>query len=587
MRELLTLRRFCSPHKWRILCGIFFLILNNLTELVTPGILAYGTAAVALMYEEGVVDRDTLLAYGGILVGATLLRGLLSFIQRMLIVRTSRTIERDIRNELFTRLASLSPSFFTQAHTGDLIARATNDLNAVRAVLGMGIMYTIDSFNKFTGGLIILLFVDVKVTLLMLLPLLIAPVITRVFGGKIHKRFTDVQEQFSELNTRAQENFAGIRVIKSFAQETNEIDRFDRMTREYVDRNIHMAKLRSLLFPLVSSIAGLAIVISFTLSGTAAIRGLMTSQDFFMYVFYVPMLMWPMYVSGFLTLVLQSGAASMRRINQLLAEEPTIADAPDCIELERAGGAIEFRDFSFRYEEAAAPAVDRINLKIPAGSTLAIVGPTGSGKTTLAAAIPRLLEVEPGQVFVDGHDITTIGVRSLRRQVGYVPQDTFLFSETIRENIAFGFNGEAPEPSVEAAAQVSRLSNDVDQISRGYDARLGERGVNLSGGQKQRTAISRAVILDAPILILDDCLSAVDTHTEEEILKRIAHVMAQRTSIIISHRISAVKNADQIVVLSEGRIAEQGTHDTLLAAGGIYATIQRKQQLEEELETLT
>ena len=549
--------------------------------------------------------------YCFILVVVMLVKGFFSFWTRWILIGISREIEYDLRNDLLSRLLEQDAQFYGSNRTGDLMSRVTNDLNAVRMVLGPGIMYTATTIATSVLAVYFMVRLSAGLTLWVLLPVPLVVVSVWFFGQVIHRLSAQIQAALGVLSTRAQENLTGMRVIRAYGQEQPQIEAFDRANRDYVDRNIQLIGSWSLFFPALSTLIGLTVIILLGVGGTQVIHQQVSLGTFSAFYAFLIQLVFPMIAIGFVTNIFQRGAASMGRMNYILTAQPRIADAAPAagttaesngnrasqaaagdgrapVANTEIRGEIEFRHLSFAYPTGAdgtpGPLVLRdINLHVPAGSTLAIVGPTGSGKSTLAALIGRLWDVPRDELLIDGRSIRDYPLAALRRAIGYVPQDTFLFSETIRENIAFGVE-EADEEAVLEAAEIASISGEIQSFPSRYDTMVGERGITLSGGQKQRTALARAVLRQPRILVLDDALSSVDTHTEESILGRLREIMRQRTTILIAHRISTVKNADQIVVLREGQIVERGTHDELLALGGYYADLYQKQLLEEELE---
>jgi ATP-binding cassette subfamily B multidrug efflux pump len=557
------------------------------------------------------LSRHALGLYCIVLVAVMLVKGFFSFWSRWILIGVSREIEYDLRNDLLARLVVLDPEFYARNRTGDLMSRVTNDLNAVRMVLGPGIMYTANTIATSVLAVYFMVKLSPMLTMWVLLPVPVVAVSVWYFGQIIHRLSEKIQAALGVLSTRAQENFTGVRVIRAYAQEKSEIESFDRANRDYVDRNIQLIGSWSLFFPALSTLIGLTVIILLGMGGTEVMGRSISLGTFLAFFTFLIQLVFPMIAVGFVTNIFQRGAASMGRLNYVLNAQPNIRDAeiPEA-EISSASadgngrpgdrvhgrpigakpdirGEIEFRRLTFAYptgpSEAPGPPVLRdISLHVPAGSTLAIVGPTGCGKSTLAALVARLWEAPRGTLFIDDRPIREYPLDVLRKAIGYVPQDTFLFSETIRENIAFGVDMLDEEQILEAA-EIASVSGEIQSFPKRFETMVGERGITLSGGQKQRTSLARAILRQPKILVLDDSLSSVDTDTEERILRRLREVMRQRTTILIAHRISTVKSADQIVVMREGQIVERGTHEALLALGGYYADLYQKQLLEEEL----
>lgn len=586
MKPLLRLKPYLAKYKKTLLLGLFAVVASNLFTVAQPHFIGKAVDVLDAARTTSNLRMSDIFFWAGAIVAFTLVAGFFTFLTRQTIIVASRRIEYDLRNDFLAHIQKLSLSYFQNTPTGDLMAHATNDIGAVRNSLGPGIMYPTDTVMGFTMVVTIMLVRDWELTLLAMIPLPFVSVAMYQLGKIVHEKFEARQEQYSKLTTRAQENLSGIRVVKAYVREAYEIGLFHSLSWEYLKKNLVLARVQSLMWPLMFLLVGLSLVITLYVGGTRVIAGAMTIGDLTAFFGYLAMLIWPMIAFGWVINVLQQGAASMSRLAKIFDTEPEIKDTNlTDHSITSLRGAIEFRDVRFTHKNANRESLSGINLTIPEGTTLAIVGYTGAGKSTMVNLIPRLYDVTGGQLLIDGHDIRTIPLDVLRSNIGYVPQETFLFSDTLRENIGYGTDN-GTEEHVHEAAEISRLAHDVSDFPRGYATMLGERGITLSGGQKQRTSIARAVMRKPKILILDDSLSSVDTYTEEEILKRLRGIMKGRTSIIISHRISTVQHADQIVVLHEGRIVERGNHDELVELGGIYAELHRKQLLEEELEQL-
>jgi ATP-binding cassette, subfamily B, multidrug efflux pump len=530
------------------------------------------------------VTRDKLMTFALLLLAIACAKGIFQFLTRWIVIGVSREIEFDLRNDLFRHLEKLSYSYYQRTRTGDIMARATNDLNAVRMLLGPAIMYSANTIVFTAGALVFMLSISPRLTLYAFLPLPIVSIIIQYFGRQIHERFERIQAMFSDISARAQENFSGVRVIRAYVQEEAEIDAFEAANQEYIGRSLKLVRLMGMLWPTLEVMLGFAIVLVLWLGGREVLQGRITVGDFVAFNTYMVQLTWPVIALGWVINIFQRGTASMGRINEILVEQPNIADIVEASSSERTTtpleGEIEFCNLNFAYN--GAPVLHDINLRIPSGTSLAIVGPTGSGKTTLVSLIPRIYDAPPGAVLIDGRPIREFPLEFLRKSIGFVPQETFLFSESVRENIAFGVQG-ASDAEIWRAAQAASIADEIESFPEQYKTLVGERGITLSGGQKQRSAIARALIRDPRILILDDALSSVDTHTEDKILNHLREIMAGRTTIFISHRVSTVRNADLIAVLHSGRIVELGTHDELLARNGYYTDLYNKQLLEEEL----
>jgi len=585
MRSLFKLKKYFARYKSKIYLGFLFIFLSNITSVYVPLLIRDGIDELRQK-----LSSPALLKYALLIVGVTFVSGVFRFLIRQTIIVTSRKIEFDLRNDLWAHLQKLSLRFYQNTKTGDIMAHATNDINAVRNFIGPAVMYSVDTFTLFIFTLALMISIDLKLSLLSLLPFPLMSIFVYYFGKKIHILFTKIQEHFSVLTSKAQENLSGIRIIKAYVREESEINHFRKLSYEYFKKNLNKIKIDSLFHPVLFLVIGSSIILIMWYGGLKVIDGELTLGELTAFVLYMGYLIWPAIAFGWITNLTQQAAASQKRLNALFAIEPEIKDSERTnYSIKSLKGEIEFRNVSFRYRENLPFVLRNINLKIPAGSTYAIIGHTGCGKTTLVNLILRFYDVTDGEVLIDGNNVRTIPLRVLRDETSYVPQETFLFSDTLKNNIAYGLI-DLPEElinkRVEEAVRIAHLTPDIETFPNGLETIIGERGITLSGGQKQRTSIARAVAKGGKILILDDCLSAVDTNTEEMILKNLKEFMKGRTSIIISHRISTVKDADQIIVIDNGTIAEQGTHEELIELNGIYARIYQKQLLEKELEEI-
>jgi ATP-binding cassette, subfamily B, multidrug efflux pump len=571
MRPLLP---YLKRYRWGFAAGAVCIILSNGAWAGLPRVI--GNAAQSL---EGGVTRHKLLIFALQVLALAAVRGIFLFLTRWVVIGISRDIEFDLRNDLFAHLETLSYSYYQRMRTGDIMARVTNDLNAVRMLMGPAIMYSANTLVFTTAALWFMVGNSPKLTFYAFLPLPVISIVIQYFGRRIHERFERIQAMFSDISARAQENFSGARVIRAYVQEEAEIESFETANQEYVARSLKLVRLMGMLWPTLELMLGLALVLVLWMGGREVLHGHMKIGAFTAFNIYMMQLTFPIIALGWVINIFQRGTASLVRLNEILQEQPEIKD--DAVARDRkVEGEIEFRGLSFEYEGKRV--LHDLNLRIPAGSSMAIVGPTGSGKTTLVNLIPRIYDAEPGMVLVDGRPIREFSLASLRRSIGFVPQETFLFSDRIRENIALGVES-ATEQEIQDAANAADVAGDIEGFPEQYQTMVGERGITLSGGQKQRAALARALIRNPRILILDDALSSVDTHTEDKILNHLRDVMQGRTTIFISHRVSTVRNADRIAVLHDGRIVELGTHDELLALNGYYSDLYNKQLLEEEL----
>ncbi len=576
-RSLRPLTPYLKKYRWGYFWGTICVLFNNGLWVLPPLIIG---RAIDDMHQHG-VTRHRLLIYAGLLLAVAGVKAIFQFLTRWIVIGISRDIEFDLRNDLFAHLETLSYSFYQRTRTGDIMARATNDLNAVRMLLGPAIMYSANTIVSTVGALAFMIAISPKLTLYTFLPLPIASILIQHFGRKIHERFERIQAMFSDISARAQENFSGARLIRAYVQEEAEIASFEEANEEYISRSLRLVRLIGMLWPTLETMLGLAIVLVLWLGGREVLQGQITIGKFVAFTTYMVQLTWPVIAVGWVVNIFQRGTASMGRINDIFSAQPEIQDSAETkANLKEIQGEIEFRDLNFGY--GGTQVLHDINLRIPAGSSLAIVGPTGSGKTTLVSLIPRIYNAAPGSVLIDGRPVREYPLEVLRQSIGFVPQETFLFSETVRENIAFGVE-EASDEEVRRAAQAASIAAEIESFPESYLTIVGERGITLSGGQKQRSAIARALIRDPRILVLDDALASVDTQTEDKILNHLREIMRGRTTIFISHRVSTVRNADKIAVLHSGRIVELGTHDELLARDGYYTDLYNKQLLEEEL----
>jgi ATP-binding cassette subfamily B multidrug efflux pump len=577
LKRLRPLLPYLTRYKKRYVIGLAALVITQLVGVAIPLIVKVSIDSL----REG-VTRQRLLLYAGALLGVALTKAVFQYWMRWVLIGISRDVEYDLRNDLFRHLMRLEPRYYNENRTGDLMSKMTNDLSAVRNMVGPGIMYSANMLVMGPAAIALMLYIDPRLTLLCLLPLPLASLMVKFLGQQIHEQFEKVQAMHSELMERARENFSGVRVVRAFCQEDAEIASFDRMNQAYVDKNRRLIWIQSLLWPGLALLFAISFLLIMVAGGRDVLRGEISVGSFFAFNMYLMYLIWPIIALGWVTNIVQRGLASLGRLWTIFHVEPRIDDRdarPEAAPTIR--GDIEMRNLSFSYN--GSPILKNLSLKIPAGRTVAVVGATGSGKSTLASLIPRLYDAPPGTLLIDGVPIREIPLATLRRQIGFVSQEAFLFSDTVRGNIKFGAPG-ASDEEVTRAAEISNILPEIQGFPKGFETMVGERGLTLSGGQKQRVTISRAVLRDPRILILDDALSNVDTGTEETILNQLTGILAGRTTILISHRISTIRNADEIVVLHDGEIVERGTHEELLALNGHYTALYNKQLIEESLE---
>ncbi|MEC9297818.1 MAG: ABC transporter ATP-binding protein [Gemmatimonadota bacterium] len=594
MNELRSILPYFRPYRTGAVAGLALVVVTNLFTVAGPYLIKLSI--------DGLGDPDVTMGristYALLLVVAAFLGGAAKYGMRELLNGLSRRIECDLRNDYFAHLLRLDAGFYGRTRTGDLMARATNDTQAVRMATGPAIMYAVNTFVSFLLTLGLMVWISPRLTVYALVPMAVLPPVVFMFARVIHQRFDKIQEQFSTLSTMVQENLTGMRIVRAYVQEDSQAHQFDELNREYMDRNMDLVKVAGLFHPILALFSGAAMVIVLWVGGLEVIAGRITTGDYVAFGIYVAYLIWPLIALGWVVNLFQRGSASMGRLNKIFETEPAVRPPENPVPLAEPRGAVEFRNVSFRYPGTERLVLEDVSFSADPGQTVSVVGPTGSGKSTLVTLIPRIYDVTSGCVLVDGVDVRDLDSDELRSLIGMVPQDPFLFSATIEENIGLGIGldlgaeepgaeDEDPDEVVLEAARVAQLHMAIEGFPKGWGTLLGERGVNLSGGQKQRTTLARAVARDPRILVLDDALSAVDTHTEARILDDLAHVMEGRTSFIISHRVSAVMNADLILVLDGGRMVERGRHTELMALGGTYAQLLHRQMLEQDIESRT
>jgi ATP-binding cassette subfamily B multidrug efflux pump len=583
MRELKALLPYLRRYRGAIAVGLGTVVVSNAVNVAS---LEYVKAGIDALAEPG-TTRAVVGRYALFSALLAVVAGAGRFWMRQILNGVSRKVELDLRDDFMAHLLRLDAGFYASNPTGEIMSRATNDISAVRMVAGPAYMYLVNTIVFGLFAIVRMTMIDPWMTLISLIPLLLLPPVTVGFGNLIHDRFEKIQEQLGVLSTMAQENLAGQRIVKAYGQEAAQTARFRALSAESMRRNVELARTQGLFFPSLGLLAGLGMALALWVGGRAILAGRITVGDLVIFLIYLGMLSWPMIALGWVVNLFQRGAASMGRVSRVLETRPQIVDAPDAVAPAQVRGEIEFAGVTFRYPGTDREVLRHVSFRVPAGATVAVVGPTGSGKSTVVSLLTRLYDPTAGEVRVDGIPLTRWKLERLREAVALVPQDTFLFSDTIAENLSLGFDEKDEGRRLErirGAARVAELDATVEGFPGGYDTVLGERGINLSGGQKQRAALARAVARDAPILVLDDALSAVDTHTEHGILEGLRRVFQGRTSLIVSHRVTAVMDADLILVMDAGRLVERGTHAELLRAGGVYAALQRRQLLAEQVE---
>jgi ATP-binding cassette subfamily B protein len=580
MTYLKRLVPYLKIYKKKLILGLLVISLSAIFTNLIPFVISKAIDDIKANLVYG-----SLWQYAALTVGLALVSGIFLFLTRQTIIIVSREIENDLRNDFLDHILIQDQQYFHYHPTGEIMALATNDISAVRNFLGPGIMYTSETVVNFILAISLMMSFNVELTLVAIFPIPLISYAVYKIGKSINYKFELVQQQFSELTTKAQENLSGIKVVKAYVREESETENFRKMSDDYMQKNLQLAKVQSFSFPMMFLLTGFSVIIVLYVGGNKIIGGEMTIGELTAFIIYLGLLTWPIISLGWIINLTQRAEASMKRLCEVFDSRPAIEDSELPARDENLNGEIEFRNVTFRYSENMPLVLNNVNLKIKAGETIGLIGHTGSGKSTLVNLIPRLFEVKQGEILIDGKDIKSLSLDALRTSIGYVPQETFLFSDTIENNIAYSEQSFEKDKVIQAS-KISQIYKDVDNFPKRFDTILGERGINLSGGQKQRTSIARAILADPKILILDDAFSAVDTYTEEEILSGLKDVLKGRTTILISHRVSTLKNSDRIIVLKDGSIAEQGTHESLIQQEGIYADIYFKQLLEEELKGL-